>query len=245
MAINVQQTVSDGGSGGATTVSVEISNTQPGAVLHVAVFYFRYSFSAIVGIEDTQENTFDPIDDEIVGTDAINARHFYAENIAGGVDPNTITVTFDESTTYREIIVKEVRDVATAGALVGDTQQEQASPGTGTDAVTSGAAAISAQPNLLSGFSMVQFFSDDLTEGTGFSRDARSNNGSNGGGGWIGQSKRTTSTSSQASTCTTTLSGQNFSNMLAVFKESVPAAPGPGMSVPHIAATRQNPLLRM
>lgn len=223
MTIAVNQIVSAGNGANATTITVDISNTQAGALLHVFVIYFRYSGTSITSVTDTQGNTYSAIDAVIEGTEALNGRHYYAQNIAGGTGANTITVTFSGSTGARQVAVKEIRGVAASSALVGSAQQEQLSPGTGTDAITSGAAAISAQPNLLSGWVLQQYADRAVTVGTGFTNDGGEEPAASGAGAWRGSSKRTTSTSSQAATFTVSSDpNKAFSTFVAAFAESSP-----------------------
>jgi len=65
-----------------------------------------------------------------------NGQMAYALNITGGTTP-TITVTFTDSQCCHQLGIMEISGLLTSGALDQTNRQEQASPGTGTDAVTS------------------------------------------------------------------------------------------------------------
>lgn len=218
--IAVKQLVSAGSPAEGTSVTVGISNTRAGSVIHLLVVYFRYSGTTITSITDTQGNTYTPIAGEFVGTSGLNGRHYYAQNIVGGTGLNTITVTYSGITKYRQIIAKEIINVATTGALLGNSQKEQINPGTGTDAITSDPAIVGVQPNLISGWTMRQFGGGTVTAGTGFVDDGTYDPYPEGGSIVRGESKRTTNTASQAATYTTNVSDQQaITTFVATFKE--------------------------
>lgn len=221
MPANVSQFVSNGADAYDTTVTVDISNTDPGGVIHVLVGYFIFDGATVSSITDTQGNTYTRIGTAIAGGGNVSTTHFYAQNIVGGASANTITVNFSATVRFRSVFAKEIRGVAASGALVGSTQQEQNAPGTGADAVTTGNATPSSQPNLFSAWAGSQFYTDNLTQGAGYTSD-----------GWAdrnglasrGISKRTTSTSADDATWTAQYGVQYISNYLAVFKEADPVA---------------------
>ncbi len=75
------------------------------------------------------------------------ASVWYRANATGGT--TTVTTTFDASEGSRSMACGEYSGIATSSAFDVSVGQEQTNPGTGTDAVTSGATAAAAQANSL------------------------------------------------------------------------------------------------
>jgi hypothetical protein len=219
MAAAVNQLVYNADSASATTIGVGISNTQAGATLHVMVSRFQYDSpfpSVISSVTDSQGNTYTKIGSDRVGD--IIIAHYYASNIVGGAGANTVTATFQSSTRYRNIVVKEIRGV-TGTPLDVNTGQVQASPGTGTDGVSTGSVSNTIQPALISAFALRVFYdSITLSAGTGFTNDGGLESGTVGGA-WRAESKRITTTGSQSATFTVSNNGTTLS-VMAVFAES-------------------------
>ncbi len=98
--------------------------------------------------------------------------HYYANNVPA--QTTTITASFNGSATYRGIKIKRITgssgyDVAASSA---HNIQFQSAPTTGTDAVSSGnTSTLSAQPALISGFSVATAAARTTAVGTGFSND--------------------------------------------------------------------------
>lgn len=125
--------------------------------------------------------------------------HFYANNIAAGTP--TITATFSASTSFRGLYAGEMGGTAVA-ANDGSAGNLQATPGTGTDAVTSTTVTNTKQPVLLNGVSLESSGSTTAPNaGTGFTSSAT---GWGFGGSALAraESKRYTDTTGHAATFT-------------------------------------------
>jgi len=103
------------------------------------------------------------------------AATFYGENCTGG--STVVTITFSQTTTTREVIAHEIAGVATSGSQGGHTGQFQATPGTGTDAVTSGSITTSVNGCYIFGTTTGGLGGSIITAGTGYT--ARFNAGGN------------------------------------------------------------------
>jgi hypothetical protein len=148
---------------------------------------------------------------------------FAIKNTAAGTP--TVTATYGASTSFRGIVIMEIANVSTS-ALDKNTQQNQATPGTGADGVTSGnTATLTAQPNIVLGFgNNTTATAGPPAVGTGFTDQ---------GSGWAwdlgiavlrAESKTTTSTSAVAATFTT---GTNTRH--STFVLVLDDAPGPSI----------------
>jgi hypothetical protein len=74
---------------------------------------------------------------------------FYKENISG--TPQTITANFSTAVPFRGVFAHEVSGVVASGALDVETGQLQTAPGTGADAVTTGAVTTTANGDYVYG----------------------------------------------------------------------------------------------
>jgi hypothetical protein len=140
---------------------------------------------------------------------------FYLPNCSTSI--NLITLTFQGGTpsqTY--IVVTEYSGVALTNAHIGSTIfNQQTTPGTATDAVTSPTLNITSQPALIVGGSY-DGGQDSFTVGTGYSLAY-----SIGTVAWNIEYKRTTSTGSAVATWTSSHgTGDNFSSIASAFAEA-------------------------
>ena len=118
-------------------------------------------------IVDNKGNTYTIVDDVQVNSD--RAVSFYKANISGGSDPQ-FTITFSGAVTLRTLGFREVSGADTSSPLAAHAANAQATPGSGTNAITSTAATPSTSNCLISGWSVGGTI--DHAAGTGFTRDA-------------------------------------------------------------------------
>jgi hypothetical protein len=123
-------------------------------------------------LADTLGNTFNRVAaasiDQSVADNWIQEA-FYALNSPGGA--NTVTVTSNLSVEFPMIVCAEYSGLLTAAALDGASVQRQATPGTGTDAVSSSTASNTATVTQI-GFSINFNGAAAPTAGTGFTSRA-------------------------------------------------------------------------
>jgi hypothetical protein len=122
---------------GLPTTTVVITPTG-GNLLALGVVW-RANTATISTVTDNQGNTWQTGIAKTTNIDGIQG--FYAENVVGAA--TTITITWSAVTTQKRAIVHEYSGRATTGALDAGVGLGQTDPGTGTDAVTSGAATVS------------------------------------------------------------------------------------------------------
>lgn len=161
--------------------------------------------------------------------DAVNAqRYILSAFLNSGAGSVTVTATFSGNTAFKAIQVVEVTGAKTTGSPDISAGQLQATPGTGTDAVTTGNGTSTAQPALIVGASGNFAGNAAPAVGTGFT---------NGGTGtlWGGsalvrvESKRVTATGAQAATFTTAIGGANgHISLMVVLDELSSAITGTG-----------------
>lgn len=140
---------------------------------------------------------------------------FYKENLPAGV--TSVTVTYNGGTPGTcGLTVVQYSGIATSSSFISAASQGQVSPGTGTDAISSGATTISAVPALVLGI-VQNAGNSDTVAGTGFTgRTAPDND-------WFVEDKRATSTGSQTATATAAThgGGDTYFTVVAGFKEAV------------------------
>lgn len=110
------------------------SNVTAGNLL--ALWIFSDSNQEISTITGCQSNTFTLAGSQAY-TDGMRSWGYYAQNITGGAC--AITVTMAASTSLLRVVVAEISGAATSGVLDTFSSNSQINPGTGTDAVTTGA----------------------------------------------------------------------------------------------------------
>lgn len=214
---------------GATSIALAVT-CSAGDCLHIAVTHGASDTVSMAatpltntGSAITFSSALDNIDDT---TNHQRIVHYYANNVPA--QTTTITASFTGSATYRGIKIKRITgssgyDSVASAAHAG---QIQVTPTTSTDAVSSGnTSALSAQPALISGFSIATAVARTTAVGTGFTNDQTTawqfGSGINMS---ASESKRVTSTSALAATFTAA-SNDSQSTVAAVFLETSVAGP--------------------
>lgn len=208
-------------SAAATGTTLAVSFASPvatGSVLHCFVAN-KDVLSEAVTVSDNVNGAWpaaiDTVDD---ATHLETVRQFsFPGSVSGSI---TVTATFSVTTTLRAIRVVEIGPAKTSGPLDVRAGQVQASPGAGTDAVTSGAQTNVESPALIVGLSM-----DNRTvapaapaAGTGFADNGAGWNLVSGNQARL-ESKRVTTTAPIAATFTGT-AGIAPTTLMAVYAES-------------------------
>lgn len=140
---------------------------------------------------------------------------YYFPNTAGGA--NTITATLSGTTAYTHLILGEWNGVDPA-PLDQKTNQFQAAPGTGTDAVTSGNVTTTTDGQLIVGCgNSMTYAADQLSAGTGFTI-RQSHFGDN-----PMEDRIQTSAGSIAATFTSTSATNNYVPIVGTFKAAAVA----------------------
>lgn len=220
MTTSILQIVTgDSGSFGSSTLTqIRTITTSAGSFLHIGITHDTVSSQTVSSVVSVPALTWTA---RSVVNDATNVQAIadYTSDTTAAT-AYTITTTLSAAATVFGTSVKEIGGSsgydATANAKAGQNQQ---TPGTGTDAVTTGnTPALTAQPSLISGFAMDTSGTGTPTNGTGFTSD---------GTGWgfgatalmRAESKRVTSTAALAATFT---AGSNVahSSMATVFTET-------------------------
>jgi hypothetical protein len=213
IAINTGNIQQNNLTGGPFTQAITVS---AGSIIHVFVVCDDNSGgggSTNVTCADSLNGSYtqlDLIDDTI--TNGFLVAQFCFINTAAGADTITLTLTPNAGAVY--ITVLEITGGATTAIDVHGGQL-QASPGTGTDAVTSGNVTSTAQPALVLGAAELSGFSDtSISVGTGFASAVAA-------GFYLNiESKRVTATGTQAATFTTTAGTVGGVNLVAVYDEA-------------------------
>jgi hypothetical protein len=172
MAISILQTATFTQVSGASSLAVTITVTA-GSVLHVYGTWAYQNSSPDIGdtqggVTDNKNGTYCPICRVDNGVQV--AKHWYIENAAAG--STIITLTCNDIVPNLAIYVEEIGGLPTTGTLVGRAYNSQASPGTGTDAVTSTTALLVAGSQIICGVSINTALGTAPTAGTGFTTDA-------------------------------------------------------------------------
>jgi hypothetical protein len=153
----------------------------------------------------------------VIGTDRY--RHYRANNITGFT--GTVTATWGASSSFGSILVTEVGGVI-AAAFDAGAQVSQASPGTGTDALTVSATAAGSS-GIIVAFSINDSANRVPVIGTGFS-DQGGNFWKFGGPSPTGrlESKALPGSGSQAATWTVAASGgsDNYANFIGIYLDA-------------------------
>lgn len=149
-------------------------------------------------------------------TEAQSGQVFYLENASGGSHP--VTATFSTTTGFRRIRLYEVSGLLTSSSLDQATGQAQVTPGTGTDAISSGASSTTTNANdFVMGFaqdaSNASPGSGTVSAGTGYTAALASVT-------MTGESKSVTTTGAQTATFTQSVAAARITHVVA-FMESV------------------------
>lgn len=149
------------------TVAVAfVSNVTAGNLIAVGITWYNDPIT-LSSVTDTLGNTYTVVQTVNI---ALAQRYAtaYAKNILGGA--NTVTATFSLATAiFRGIIVHEVSGADTTAPLDKNAGQVQTAPGTGANAVTSGAVVSTTDGQYLFGFTAEGAgVSTTITQGTGY-----------------------------------------------------------------------------
>lgn len=222
--------IDDTGTASVTITKAFTSNVTAGNMIIGAI---GYENNTTVSVADTLGNTYTVSAVNADGGNNQFQRTFYANSPTGGA--NTVTVTFGASIAYRRLYISEYSGLATASPNDGDAGQLQTSPGTGTDAITSGNIVTTVNGDLIWGITQNTGSADPgsgtLVAGTGYTQDAQ-----------VGtvimraEHKTQTTAGSVAATFTASVDYRRLTNVLA-FKVTS-AAPAVS-SIPTVAITGQ------
>lgn len=133
MAAAFVQSASVAGTTVASSTTAVVSLPIAVTSSNLIVAWVRATLADIVSFTDDKSNVY------TVAHDTGNARVYYLQNITNG--PITFTLTVSPASTALAIIVHEVSGIRVTAPLDGHTGQIQTDPGTGVDAVSSGAIA--------------------------------------------------------------------------------------------------------
>lgn len=208
--------------GSSTTVASGNSDTAitAGNALFWIVAYNAASARTITMAGNS--NTYTEVGNFRDTTTQIGLIWGYAENVNGGT--TELTATFNASVSSRSICFAEYSGLRIDGTIYGaneDAEGNQATPGTGTDGVTTGNITPGQQPGVLVGFAFDVIAGNTPNSGTGFTDR---------GGVWVFggannfarlEDKRVTSTSAVAATFTATNNQRHLS--AAIFLREVVA----------------------
>lgn len=124
---------------------------------------------------------------------------FYKSNLASGITSLTVTINGGTPGTC-QIAIVQYSGIATTSPFIVEAHQGQSAPGTGANAISSGAATVSSQPAIVIGITQNDGNSDTAA-GTGYTGRFTGNND------WFVQDKRVTSTGSNTATATAATHG--------------------------------------
>jgi hypothetical protein len=163
MTISVVQEQQTSSNSSASNIGLSIT-VSGGDYLHVIVTNDSGSGNSIeVSSLVDGTNSYTSLDDINDGTDHQRIRHYWTGPVIGGT--YTLTATFSATCVARGLLVAEIG--GTSG-LIAHNANVQASPGTGSNAVTSGTLTYTGVPALI--YSLVASTADTTsnTTGTGF-----------------------------------------------------------------------------
>lgn len=217
----VQQNAADNAAS-ATTITVTLTPTA-GNLLVFCVSGDSLDSTSIALSDNLggggSSNTFSQIGTDLVASTDQRCAWWYAANCKGGA--TTFTATFSAGTRFRTIYVAEYSGIVATSPLLNGARAENANPGTGTDAVSSGNANATSQPALVWGFCIDTNGGTTPTAGTGYTSRT---------GVWstatcLGrpEDKRVTSTGNVAATFTATTGTDTHGSGVGIFAEAASA----------------------
>ncbi len=167
-AAHVQSKSLNAGSGSSGTIAVTFTSNVTAGNLICGMASWGSGTGSVSSVTDSLGNTYTVVDTVHNATDGVSAATFYAKNITGGAC--TVTVTFDTTYDFRTVAVHEASGLDTTAPLDVHTGQAQTTPGTGANAVTSGAVTTTAAGDYIFGATTNTGGSDDtpVTAGTGY-----------------------------------------------------------------------------
>lgn len=214
MAISViQEAITANDNTSATTVSVALTGTVAGNLIHVC---FLCNNAAIDSVVDSDGNTYTSIAALNNNATTRKYRHWYAKNIVGNAGTTTITATLHFSINGRSGLAREIGGVDNSAPLLAHSENSQTTPTTSTDAVTTGTATNASQPALISGWTFNPVNTSVPTHGTGLTTGISGSNATIQS--YCSESKRITSTTAIAATFTAT-SNVEHNSLMAIFRE--------------------------
>lgn len=215
-----------------TTFSASITTTS-GNLLALSIHFLAgNSANAIVGVGDGT-NTYSLVDEYAAAVAGLNnhLRTYYAQNITGGALTLTVTLS-SSSVSYAWINVDEVSGADTTAPLDQHVIQNQDSPGTGADAVTSGAVTTTANGEYVYGATLMASANPTITAGTGFTQTYTTSPSFNADG--TAERLIQTSAGSIAATFTISADARAFT-AIATFKAAAAGAGMPTLVGPRFA----------
>jgi hypothetical protein len=228
MSINVVQEVFGGSTGTASaTFTITLPNVVSGNAIHVVAA--NNNIVSFTGCADGV-NSYTSIGVVNDATDSRGVQHWYANNVTGGT--LTITVTQGGAGTQMAGMAAEIGTTSgydASATIPANGGAYQATPGTGTNAITTGNFTPSVQPGLMHAFVYTTGTPYTLLSvGTGFTAGITGDpnaKGGNLGGSYACENKRYTATTAFAGTFTTSISVPVIT-VAALFKESPPVSIG-------------------
>jgi len=153
-------------SSGITDAVTLTRNVKAGNLIAVYVAWTNTT-DTLSSVTDSLGNTYTLVQNPTTLGAQGRAAGAYAQNILGG--PCTVTATFSPGAfSARTIIVREISGADAFSPLDGSAAQGQTDPGTGADAVTSGAITTTANGDYIFGATTDQGHASTLNPGTGF-----------------------------------------------------------------------------
>lgn len=222
----VQQNANDNA---ATATTITVTLTPTAANLLVFCVSGDALDTTSIALSDNlgTHNTFTQIGTDLVTSADQRCAWWFAANCKGGA--TTFTATYSASTRFRTIYVAEYSGIATSPFLNG-ARNEDANPGTGTDAVTSTNANATSQPALVWGFCININGGSTPNAGTGYTSRA---------GVWstntcLGRSedKRVVATGNVAATFTATTGTDPHGTGVGIFAEAASPSDVPRARMP-------------
>lgn len=218
------QDASSGADASDTTIALAYgSNITAGSLLLAAVAWDCTGAQTISGVADSQTQTWTQIGTSITLEGSFCFAAFRFWNSTAGA--NTVTATFSAGAQYRGIVITEYSGLATAADPLDQSRTDaaQTDPGTGTDAVTSGATGATSDANeLVWGAMIVKGGINTDAAGTGFT--IRENASVNLFLVMATEEKNLVSPGATAATFTAGVGTSDHATIVATFKE--PAAGG-------------------
>lgn len=204
MTISVAHSLNTANSATGSTLALAFSvSLTAGDTIHAAAGSDTSGGATVSSFSDGTNTYGSVLDAQNDVTHAQSLAHCVAQNCAAGTP--TVTVNFSVSAVNRGLWIKNITGCATA-SLDGHSGNKQASPGTGTDAITSGTATNTKHPALISAFCTDSLNQNAVAAaGTGFTSEGAGWNNQYGAGATntaIAENKRITTTSAVAATFT-------------------------------------------
>lgn len=165
--VQKKQNSISGGSSTTVASGASDSNVTAGNALFWIVAYSAASARTITMAGNS--NTYTEVGNFRDTTTQIGIIWGYAENVNGG--STELTATFSAAVSSRSIMFAEYSGLRTDGTIYGtdeDAQGNQATPGTGTDGITTGNITPGEQPGVLIGFGFNVIAGNTPNSGTSF-----------------------------------------------------------------------------